>query len=167
QGRGMSGAYTYIRMTDEDEVYSSEGFIGSHFNRSFNDWRNKAFLRVAKDDVTKVQFSYPDSSFVLEKRDSIWYLGNLVASQTKVDQYFNKIRFKNISGFEDGIVQQGNPTLILQISGVAGELATARAWPKDDEEWILNSSIQDGVYFSGKRSTEIKDIFPGQSWFLN
>jgi hypothetical protein len=53
----------------------------------------------------------------------------------------------------------------LQIAGAAG--TAAQAWPKSEDDWILSSSFQDGVYFSGKRSVVIKEIFPGKDWFVN
>lgn len=162
QGQGMTGAYTYVRLTDEDEVYSTEGFIGSHFNRTFDDWRNKTFLRVSKDEVDRIEFTYPDSSFVLQKKDSLWYIGNQTASKSKVDRYFDKIRFKNITAFEDGFTVPGPPVLQLNIVGSSGTIATAQAWPKSGEDWVLASSFQEGVYFSGKKSGDIKDIFIGR-----
>jgi hypothetical protein len=166
-GGGINGAYTYVRLTNENEVYSSEGFIGSHFNRNFNEWRNKTFLKITKEDVNKILFAYPDSNFVLEKRDSIWYAGNAIANDSKVTQYFSKIRFKNVSEFEDGFNQQGKPLLTMQITGNAGPIATAQAWLKTEDQWVLNSTFQQGVYFSGKTSGVIKEIFPGQNWFVN
>ncbi|HNP94995.1 MAG TPA: DUF4340 domain-containing protein [Cyclobacteriaceae bacterium] len=165
QGGGQGSAYTYLRLTDEDEVYSSEGFITSHFNRSFDDWRNQMFLKTNRDDVTKIEFNYPDSSFVLEKRDSLWYVGSEPAIETKVNQYFSKIRVKTISEFDDNFVPPANATLRIQISG-AGPLATAQAWAMDDENWVLNSTVQQGVYFKGKRSGVLKDIFVGKGWFI-
>lgn len=165
QGGGVQGMYTYVRLTNEDEVYTSEGFIGSHFNRSFSQWRDKTFLKVTQD-INRIDFIYPDSSFVLEKKDTIWFAGNESANETKVNQYLNRMRFKNISEFEEGIVQPGGTPIKIQIAGAAGPLANAQAWVKNDEEWILTSSFQDGVYFSGKKNGVIKEIFPGKEWFL-
>lgn len=164
QGMGIAGAYTYIRLTNEDEVYSSEGFIGSHFNRSFNEWRDKTFLRIKKENVAKIEFNYPDSSFVLEKRDSVWFVGNGMASESKITQYFNKISFKNISEFEEEFFESGQALLSFQIIGTDGSLITAKAWPKNESKWILSSSLQEGIYFSGN-ATLIHDVFPGMNWF--
>lgn len=166
-GQGISGAYTYIRLTDEDEVYSSDGFIGAHFNRGFNDWRNKAFLQIKKDDVNKIEFNYPDSSYVLQKRDSVWFVGDELANESKVTQYFSKIRFKNLSNFEDGFSQPGAAILVIQIYGSEGIMATAQAWPKTNQDWVVASTLQEGVFFSGKTTDVIRDVFPGREWFLN
>lgn len=166
QGNGIQGMYTYVRLTNEDEVYTSEGFIASHFNRSFDQWRDKTFLKV-NQEVSRIDFIYPDSSFVLEKRDTIWYAGNDRAVDSKVTQYLNKIKFKNIPEFKEGIVGPGVAPLKLQIARATGAIATAQAWPESEDEWILSSSFQEGIYFSGKRSGVIKEIFPGKDWFTN
>ena len=161
QAQGMAGAFTYIRLANEDEVYSTEGFIGPHFNRTFDEWRDKTFLRVAKDSVQRIEFNYPDSSFVLQKRDSLWYIGDRPASRPKVEGYLEKIRFKNLATFEDGFVPKGQPLLRINIVGRSGTLATAGAWPKGDGGWVLSSSFQDGVYFSGKAPGAVQDLFIG------
>jgi hypothetical protein len=166
QGNGMQGMFTYVRLTNEDEVYSSEGFIGSHFNRSFDQWRDKTFLKVTQE-INKIDFLYPDSSFVLEKRDSIWYAGQIVANESKVTQYLNKLKFKNVTEFEDGIIQPGGNPMKIQIEGPSGVIATAQAWAKSEEDFILASTFQEGVYFSGKRNGVVKEIFPGVDWFTN
>lgn len=166
QSGGIEGMYTYIRLTNEDEVYSSEGFIGSHFNRSFDQWRDKTFLKIEQEAVKRIDFIYPDSSFVLEKRDSIWFIENARANESKVTQYFAKIRLKNINEFAD-VTTPGMAVLKLQINGESGSLTTAQAWPKNEDDWVLTSTFQDAVYFAGKRGGVIKDVFPGQQWFLN
>lgn len=161
------GAFTYVRLNNENEVYATSGYFGSHFNRSFNDWRNKTFLQLNKEAITKIEFYYPDSSYVLEKKDSAWHIGHSLADESKVTQYLNKIRHKSIAGFEDGFVPSGSATLTIQITGNAGILATAQAWRKSDEDWVLSSSIQDGVYFASKKSDAIKDLFVGSTTFSN
>lgn len=167
QGMGGSpgSAFTYVRLTDEDEVFASEGFISSHFNRDFNEWRNQLFLKVDRNEVNKIEFIYPDSSFVLEKKDSLWYAGSSPAIETKVTQYFSKIRFKTISEFEDQFSAASAAPIRLQISGTAGPIVTAQAWLKSDEEFVLTSTIQEGVYFRGKRPEVLRDIFVGRRWF--
>lgn len=167
QGQGISGAYTYIRLTDEEEVYSAEGFIGSHFNRSFNDWRDKTFMRVNKEDVARIEFTYPDSSFVLEKRDSLWFTDNQPANGSQVDKYFNAIRFKNVNEFADDYVSKGEPLFKLNIVKTDGTLATVKAWAKTEEDWVLASSFQEGVYFSAKTSGAIKEVFIGKDQLMN
>lgn len=165
QSGGGGSAFTYLRLTDEDEVYTSDGFLVTHFNRTFGDWRNQIFLKVNRDQVSKIEFTYPDSSFVLEKRDSIWLADGSKAIETKVTQYFSKIRVNSISTFEEAFVPGGKAPFRIQVFGAAGPLLTAQAWPKNEDEWVLTSTIQEGVYFTARKSETPKDVFVGKRWF--
>jgi hypothetical protein len=117
--------------------------------------------------VDRIEFVYPDSSFVLEKRDSTWFVGDHPASVSKVDGYFNNIRFKNVNEFEEGFVSDGDPLLKMNIVKTDGAQATAQAWIKTEEDWVLTSSFQEGVYFTGKTTGAIKDVFIGKNQLID
>ncbi|MFM7487505.1 MAG: DUF4340 domain-containing protein [Cytophagales bacterium] len=161
----QGGAYTYVRLSKEDEVYSVEGFIDSHFNRTYNDWRNKTLLKLNQADISKITFNYPaDSSFVLEKRDSVWFAGNVKAADAKVNSYVSQLSFKTLNDFADDFASAEKPTATLQIESKNGVLATVQGW-KNGEQWILTSSTQSGVYFScGQNVT--KELMVGKLKFL-
>lgn len=161
----QGGAYTYVRLSKEDEVYSVEGFIDSHFNRTYNDWRNKTLLKLNQADISKITFNYPaDSSFVLEKRDSVWFAGNVKAADAKVNSYVSQLSFKILNDFADGFSSSEKPTATLQIESKNGVLATVQGW-KNGELWILTSSTQSGVYFScGQNVT--RELMVGKLKFL-
>ena len=159
---GFGGAYTYVRLSDEDEVYTVEGFLESSFNNSFNDWRDKTLLKLNKSDITKISFRYPaDSSFVLDKRDSVWFVGNEKAEPSKVEGLLNQFTSKYLNEFADGFMPGAQADVVLQIDGSAGSLATVEAW-KAEPVWILTSSTQKGVYFSSKGTSVINDVLVGR-----
>jgi hypothetical protein len=161
---GFGGAYTYVRLSDEDEVYTVEGFLESTFNNSFNDWRDKTFLKLDKTQITKISFRYPgDSSFVLEKRDSVWFAGNDKVNQVKAESLLNQFISKYLTEFVDGFIPASQPTATIQVEGQSGNLVTIEGWKRDDTEWTLTSSIQKGVYFSNKGSTMVNDLFIGRN----
>jgi len=164
-GEGIRTVFTYVRLSNENEVYSVDGFIESHFNRDFNDWRNKAFLRVKSDLITKLTFMYPaDSGFVLSKKDSLWFIGNEKADLAKVQRFTSPIAFKNLIDFAEGFVAPGAPPFTLTIESQNGILASVEAW-KDGDKWILKSTEQNGVYFSAVNSL-VKDFLVGKEYFL-
>ncbi len=151
-----------MRLSDEDEVYTVEGFLESSFNNSFNDWRDKTLLKLNKSDITKISFRYPaDSSFVLDKRDSVWFVGNEKAEPSKVEGLLNQFTSKYLNEFADGFMPSAQADVVLQIDGSAGSLATVEAW-KAEPDWILTSSTQKGVYFSSKGTSVINDVLVGR-----
>ncbi len=162
---GYGSAFTYVRLSDENEVYTVDGFLESHFNRSFNDWRNKAFLRVKKDDITKLTFKYPaDSGFVLNKRDSLWYVGNEKGDLNKVQGFLGQLAFKNMNDFAEGFVAPASAPFTFTIEGQNGVLASVEGW-KTGDQWTLKSTEQNGVYFSATESV-VKDLMVGKKRFL-
>jgi hypothetical protein len=158
-GFSQGGSYTYLRLSDENETYAVEGFLESSFNRSYNDWRNKTILKLKKEDITKITYQYPtDSSFVVEKRDSVWYTSNTLADQNKVELLLNQLTFKNLTEFQTGFIASDTPTVTVKIDGKAGNLITIKGWKLSEQQWVINSSLQKDVYFSAPFSSITSDI---------
>jgi len=144
-GNGFAGAYTFVRLGDEDEVYTVDGFLESTFSRSLNDWRDKSLLRLKKDMITKLTFVYPDSGFVLQKNDKKWMIADQPADSNKVKTYLGSLEYKNASSFADGFNPNRNPDISLNIDGVEGPIATLQAWKREEADWVLMTSRQPGV----------------------
>jgi dipeptidyl aminopeptidase/acylaminoacyl peptidase len=162
---GQGGATTFVRIGNKDEVYVVEGFLDSHFNRTYNDWRNKTFLKLNQSEISKVIFNYAaDSSFVLEKKDSVWSAANQKAEDGKVNSFLGQLAFKTFNDFADGFASSEKSTAVLQIESKNGVLATVQGW-KNGEQWILTSTLQNGVYFSANQSLA-KDFLVGKGKFL-
>jgi hypothetical protein len=160
-GGGFGGAFTYVRVADEDEVYTVDGFLESTFNRSLNDFRNKTLIRLDADDVTKLSFNYPDSGFVVEKRDKKWWIGTVAADSNKIKTYLNQLSFKNAASFADDFVANRQPDLSLVVDGATGTLAALQAWRREND-WVLASSHQPTVYFSNEGSGLFQTLFEQQ-----
>ncbi|HLZ16013.1 MAG TPA: DUF4340 domain-containing protein [Cyclobacteriaceae bacterium] len=144
------GIFTHVRLSEEDQVYAVEGFLESSFNKRYNDWRDKTFLRLREDGVARVAFSYPaDSGFVLEKKDKKWWLNDAEADSTKVKGYLLQLQHRNATTFADDVSSKGDAQVIIQFSGAEGTLATVQGWRRTDD-WVMNSSHQPGIYFSSK-----------------
>lgn len=157
-GQGMGGAFTYVRLDGEDEVYTVEGFLNSSFDRSINDWRDKSLLRIKKDNVTKISFNYPDSGFVADKREKKWWIGNVLADSIKLNSFLNQLEFKNASAFADDFSPARQPDISLNIDGATGPLATVQAWNRNTD-WVVASTLQAGVYFSTEGSGIFSTVF--------
>ncbi len=161
---GFGGAYTYVRVSDEDEVFTVEGFLESTFNNTFNDWRDKTLLNLDKSAITKISYRYPlDSGFVVEKKDSVWVVGAKKLEPSKAENLLNQFTSKYLTEFADGFSPVNQADINIQVEGKSGPLATVEFWKKDESEWIVTSSTQKGVYFSSKGSTLITDLLIGKS----
>jgi Domain of unknown function (DUF4340) len=157
-GGGFDGAFTYVRLEGEDEVYTVDGFLEASFNRSLNAWRDKSLLRLKKTQVTKIAFNYPDSGFVADKRDKKWWIGDRMADSTKFNVYLNQLELKNATAFADEFSPNRQPEITLNIDGATGPLATLQAW-KRETDWVVASTYQPGVYFTTEGSGFFNTIF--------
>jgi hypothetical protein len=159
------GVFTYVRLTNENEVYAVEGFLESSFNKGYNDWRDKSFLRLKKDLITELQFNYPaDSGFVVTKKDKSWWIGGEQADSVKVNSYISQLEYKNATGFADDFLG-GATTVVLQIKGASGSLATVEGW-KRTTDWALKSSLQPTIYFSSENMGLARNIFEDKNNLL-
>lgn len=166
QQGGFGGAYTYVRVGDEDEVYAIDGFLESSFNRTYSDWRNKNFLRVSRDAVSKITFTYPaDSSFVLEKKDSVWVVNGQPAAIAPVDTYLGHLAFKNLNNFADDFQPTGAAPVTIKVEARGGPLETIEGWPLPNGQWAFRST-QQPVIFTSEGSSAIQDLLRGKTYFM-
>jgi hypothetical protein len=163
----QSGAFTYVRVSDEKEVYTIAGTLGYLLNKPLDEWRDKTLLRVNKNEVSKLIFQYPaDSSFVIEKRDTAWYVGNRKVQDANVESYLSQLTLKSGNSFADNFTTTSSPTLALQIESKNGTLAMLQAWKADSAQWVLSGSSQKDVYFSANGSSLLTDLFIGKKKVL-
>jgi hypothetical protein len=164
-GRQGIEAFTYVRMADEEEVYMVNGFLEASFNKPINDWRDKSFLRFSPDMITRVSFQYPaDSSFVLEKKDSLWSVNTRNADQHKVNSFLREFSYRSETSFADGHQPSTNPTYTVRFEGASGPIATVEAW-RQDTSWYLRSSQQPDVVFLNNDASTMGRLFPGPGKF--
>lgn len=161
------GGEAFLRSGNADEVYTVDASIHSTFARDFNAFRNKAFLKVPREQVSRLVFRYPaDSGFVLERKDGTWMIENVRADSAKVESYLNTLRSRNLSAFADGFVPAGEADMTLVVSGAGSDLETVRAWKLPDSTWRLTSGVQPDVYFSDSGTSIIADLFKKRKDFL-
>lgn len=161
-----SGNTTYARVADENDIYALEGGIQSSFNTAFSDWRNHSFLRLTKNTVRAIEFSYPaDSSFILEKRDKKWMIGNRQADSTKVDAYLNRLVFKDHDSFADHFSSAKDPDVTITFRSEGNITHVVKGWRRSFDEWVMNSSLQPATYFLDRGPVLARDLFANKQSF--
>lgn len=166
-GQSATGSYagpgfTYVRITDEQEVYAVSGFLDAQFNRALDDWRDKSFLRVSRDSVSRVRFGYPDSSFVIDKLSGKWMMANLPADSTAIISYLGGMAYKNATAFAQ-TAPAGTPGVTVIFEKGSRTVATVEAWP-EGEDWTVRSSHQPETFFRFDAAA-VKDFFAGRKRF--
>ncbi|MBI4649382.1 MAG: DUF4340 domain-containing protein [Bacteroidia bacterium] len=161
---------TYVRLANEENVYSVEGFLSMTFNRSANEYINKAIINSNKDKWTKLAFTYPgDSSFIMTIQDSVWMVNGIVADSAKVINYFNKIAHLTspeiMFDFKQPLVNV--PEYAVRIEGNNITPIHVNVFPTDTVNiYAISSSMNPGIFFSGGKGDVFKRLFIGKDSFF-
>ena len=169
-GQQQGTMSTYVRLGNEDEVYSVEGFIGMTFNREVDDFRNRTVIKSSRFDWEELSFSYPaDSSFTLSRTDQGWFADGIKADSTLVADYLQTASNLSSSHFVDDVQSQGSPLFELQVKGAElKQPITVQAHLADSVyQYYVSSSQNPGVYFNGAQAELADKIFIGKSELLN
>lgn len=163
QGGGMyGGGQSYVRLNNDDKVYAADGSLHSQYNKPFNDWRNKAFLRIDKNSLTGVTASGAES-WSLKRDSTAWLLDGAKADSAAAERYLRRFASMNLSEFADGFRPAGGADALLTLSGTAGELASIQAWKVTDSTWTVQSSQRPQVYFNVDSKKFGEELMPATS----
>lgn len=167
-GNNVEGT-SYVRVDNEKEIYGVDGFLAVSFSGNFSDWRNKSLVRCKKDDILKITFFYPgDSSFTLQKKDHGWAAGDTEADSVSVERYLNTLSYINGEGFKDDFKPGADPEYTITVEGNNLLNFSVRCYPvkEEDDEYILTSSLNPDVFFTGKKTGTFSQIFKPRKYFL-
>lgn len=157
-------AFTYIRLHDEEEVYAIGGFLDAQFNKAADDWRDKSFMRLKKDSVTRVAFRYAaDSSFVLEKVNGKWTSAGVPVDSTEVKSFLSGMEYRNGTAFAD-VAPVGPAALTITLDQGSKTLGTIEAWPAAGN-WTVRTSHQPDTFFAMDPASR-KDVFVSRKRFV-
>jgi len=166
-GRNQGTGLTYVRKTDQSEVYVVQGFLAMSFNQRLNNWRNQLLLQTTKNNLTKITLDYPaDSGFIAMKVDTVWKINGFEADSASMEQYLNGLSRKFNSSFVDDFTPLIAPDFQLTIEGNNMLPVIVKAYRRSDDEYILNSSQNPESWFSSSSSGIFRNLFKPKSELL-
>lgn len=165
---GQQQFHTFVRLSQDDEVYAANDFMGVSFPSDPKGFRNSRFLQIRSDSITQITFNYPgDSAFILKKSDDAWIIASDRADSASVASYLSGLRYLNAADFVDDVDPAIliNPTLSARIeSADMPEDVLLEAYSHPAYGYILHSSYNPKAYFSDDNL--VTRIFKGQIEFL-
>jgi len=166
--RNQVSGKTYVRLYDEDEVYTVDGFLALSINRDFESWRDKTVTNFNSSGLTKVVFDYPaDSGFVARKNEAGWMVAGILADSASMASWVNGVARKTNREFADGSRPSGEPDFQVSFEGDNMSPQRVSAWVEDESHMVLNSSINPGTWFRSGREDLFKDLFPGSEELIS
>ncbi len=175
-GKAGTGGESFVRLPNDNEIYSVGNSLATNANKTFSNWRNQDVLTFIDKQVDKITFTYPaDSSLTIAKEANGWIIGgaeSMQADSSLVAQYLNGISAKRSDQFVDGFTPQKAPTYILQLSGkgfvVGGKLTPqiiVQGFEANNEVYI-RTSFNPNALFVGKASGLFQSIFKSRADFI-
>lgn len=139
QGRSFN---SYVRLANQNSVYTVEGFLRPRFAKKLEDWREKTVWDVDQNNISRVDYMYQaDSSFVMTKTDdNQWVSDGDTLSSTKASRVLSELSAPEVTGFPKAPSKEnfGTETYALQIELSNGQKHRLRLKesPSDTTEYI-------------------------------
>jgi hypothetical protein len=170
QSYGNSGmeVKSHIRVSDDERVYVVDGFLSMMFADDPSRYRNRMVVKLDKKNLNKVSFIYPgDSSFMLLKKTSGWFLNDQPADSALTEQWLNSLSFLTNGDFADEEVLPFTFPFNLRIEGNNMNLIDVKG-AKDTvaKNYFVKSSANSSAVFGGASPGLFNQVFPGKNKFL-
>lgn len=164
-GRNNVQGISYVRLAHEKEVYAVDGFLPMSLNKKFNDWRNKTLTKIKKDDIKQIYFIYPDSSYSIEYKDSIWTIDNTRINDKKVESFLTSLQNKNGYTFNDGFKNESKPVYQLKLTGDNIENIEISCYAIDGDQFVIHSNQNTEAYFESGKEGLVNQLFKPVHYF--
>jgi hypothetical protein len=159
---------TFVRLTDEKEVYVVDGFLKMGVGREGEAFRDKNLVGELRNNINRVSFNYPEGPMKLERReDKNWTLDGNLADSVKSMKYITLISRLVGQEFIYEDIQLGNPSHTVTIEGNNFTPIEINAYPVTDTNYnyVLVSSKNPEALFSGKKSDLFERLMVGREAF--
>jgi len=155
---------TYVRLTNDNDVYVIDGFLSLTFNQGPNSFRDSRIITGNFKKWNKLQFNYPaDSSFTLVKENDKWSINGVKTDSVKTVNYLRRLSSFSRNNFADDANIGNSPTYKLTIEGEKTNPIIVAAYV-DTSSYVIISNLNAGTKFNGK--TFGKNIFVGKAAFF-
>jgi len=159
---GPAYTQTYVRPEGSDEVYLVDGSMSWTFVKPAKDWRDRLIYATSKDSIRSVRFQYGDTTFVLDRADTLWRVDGAAIEQSRVENLLIALASFTTDEFVDtAITAAGKPVGILTVDGVQivflPHPATGRYYVRTSlspqvfevQEWKAKQLLKRKVDFTG------------------
>jgi len=161
--RGLS----FVRLTNENEVYAVDGSLSRTLGQGFEAFRNKEFLSLRPKYITQIQLSNVDNSTqTFSLKNGQWQKEGAAIDSTVMTTYLNGIQNLMGTSFADNLDEtQLSQHFHKKISILANNVNEAiaitcyRDVPNSKQVYVLQSSQNKGTYFSSNGTDFFENLF--------
>lgn len=159
---------SYVRLAGEDETYAVDGFLRMMFQKEVSYYRNKSLAKINRDDITRITFTYPGETFVVEKNGPAWQLDGASADSLNSVRYAGVFSQLTSTQFlEENVFKSAAPSHTIKIEGNNFQPVEIMAYPADTvNKFVVTSSSNQKSFFSGHQGGLFDRVFVPKSNFM-
>lgn len=139
--KSSTGNYTYVKLTNRDEVYSVRGDLKSIFNKTEGDLRNRRVLTLDQDSVSEIILTKSGETETKTGDDAKSYSGNIL--ELNCDTFSDLDRSEELIKIE---VKQDSITKTLTIFNMVDDkypaLSSDVDFPFTLPTWVVDKLLE-------------------------
>ncbi|MGP8214929.1 MAG: DUF4340 domain-containing protein [Bacteroidia bacterium] len=163
-------AMSCVRLHNQNDVYSVDGFLTMNVANEFVSWRDRALLTGAPEAWTKLTFTYPGDSSFTATHDlmSGWKVDGEKPDSITTVHLLLKLSQQNYGAFDDKFdTNKAQALYSLKVEGTNVPAFILKAYPADSaNQYVITSSLNPGAYMSGKNQGMFNNIFLSKAAFF-
>ncbi len=109
---------TYIRRTNENQVYLAEGIAEYMIRREVKDWRDKTIATTLRDNIKSITYRYGDTTFTVQFVDSVWTIGKEKVNEAVINSVLGSLVNLKADDFADTISVFPAVTAQIEYTGI-------------------------------------------------
>ncbi len=168
QRRPQGEMISYVRTYGNANVYSVDGMIKMNFGANPDNYRDKTFVKMDKNTITKVDFTYPGAKpFSLQKDKQYWKIDHEPADSMTVVRYLRYLSRTTASKIVHRFDKTKNPQIgKISIERENNKPVELMAYAIDSAQYVIHSSLNDDTYFDGNSGKLYSRFFVDKNYFL-
>lgn len=158
---------TFVRLTDKEEVYGTEGFFGPNFNQPFETWRDHKVVEIDPFALDSVKFEYTENTFfTIYPENGEWFFGERVLNPVALNNFMRAVSHTEHSYFADGFITDREPMFTVTFYLKSEETEALYAFEANSGQIIINSTQNRETYFLDYDELLLDNLFPPPSFLL-
>lgn len=142
----------YARREGSDDVVLIAAAASYAARRPAEEWRDKAIVRIPKDQIREIRYQYGDTTFTLAWQDSAWIVDGSPAQERTVNSIVATLSELRADDFADAPPPARRPEAVISFSGVTLRLYHSRG----EDHYLAQSSTSSQWYrIDGWRTRQI------------
>ena len=140
---GPTFSETYARRKGSNEVVLVSNIMNYAFTRSIKEWRDRSIVSIPKETIKQLTYQFGDTTFTMEFRDSLWFVGDDPAQGSVVERVLS-----SLTGFQGDDFIDAPPASLPRVSAMLSFAGTQLVFyhVKEGDKYMVRSSLSPQWY---------------------